>query len=144
MTRYSLMRLTRTQSSPSTSVLMMIPKQQALARTIINHLYEYNMSLSTIFTSDCIKNEARYYGKKEFLFFFSFFFKWIVPKQMSFINMCRIYISHYSLDILITYCHMTHTYRALGVGTLNGNRRAVCSFSLPSGASAHFSILSCT
>ncbi len=43
-----------------------------------------------------------------------------------------------------TYCHMTHTYRALGVGTLNGIRRAVCSFSLPSGASAHFSILSCT
>ncbi len=37
-----------------------------------------------------------------------------------------------------------HTYRALGVGTLNGIRRAVCSFSLPSGASAHFSILSCT
>ncbi len=53
-------------------------------------------------------------------------------------------ITHYSLDILITYCHMTHTYRALGVGTLNGIRRAVCSFSLPSGASAHFSILSCT
>ncbi len=52
---------------------MMIPKQQALARTIINHLYEYNMSLPTIFTSDCIKNEARYYGKNEFLFFFFFF-----------------------------------------------------------------------
>ncbi len=45
---------------------MMIPKKQALARTIINHLYD------TIFTSDCIKIEARYYGKIYFL-------KWIVP-----------------------------------------------------------------
>ncbi len=44
-------------------------------------------------------------------------------------------ITHYSLDILITYCHMTHTYRALGVGTLNGIREGGLFISLPSGAS---------
>lgn len=47
----------------------------------------------------------------------------------------------HNLDTHITHTLMKHTYRDLGVGTLNGIQGTKCLFSLTSGADAHLLIL---
>lgn len=52
-------------------------------------------------------------------------------------------ILFHNLDSLIHYILKTHTYRVLGVDTLNDIQRGIYSFSLTSGAGARLSILNC-